>query len=549
MANRFAAIAVLLAAVLASVGVGVTAAPSAAVAAGFAAAWRQSAGVTVSRDVSLRDGGSTAVSRLLPGHRWAASFDVRLQRRSALAIGLGGTAGGFLLERGDGRGERLRAGTGIVDLRDRRGWRPGWRHVEVTAGARPAVDGRRVPGLPRRRGRLRFQLLRGGADVSALVLSEADRPDALLLHRLSSLRARTPPGRFPLGAGAGDRLRFARGWTSGFWPGALWQAASLAGRGSVFERWAIESTVAHLGRERADTHDLGFMYGRSSLAAYRQLCKTRAGGEAPRCERLRRSVLTAASRLLELAESNRATGTIPMSTRGAVADTIIDSVMNLGILGWASRVTGEPRFSETASRHAHTVARLLVRADGSTAQSIHTRRDDGAVVEVHSHQGIGPDSTWARGQAWAVYGFAQTALDQADPALARVAERAAGFVAARLPDGGVPRYDYDAPAGAPADVSAGVITAAGLFRIDAACRALPGACAQPSRWWRLGARMLDAALRHASRRPPLGLLGHQVYTLGGETRWDDDAELIFGLDYALEAVAARERRTHMPVMR
>jgi unsaturated chondroitin disaccharide hydrolase len=177
-----------------------------------------------------------------------------------------------------------------------------------------------------------------------------------------------------------------------------------------------------------------------------------------------------------------------------------------------------------------------VRDDGSTAQAVDVRRSDGAVERIHTKQGYSDSSTWARGQGWAVYGFAETAESLHDAGLLAVAERAAGFVESRLPASGIPLYDYDAPPGSPIDTSAGVITAAGLLHLDAACRSMPGSCHGQERWRPLAKRMLAASLKRAGRRPPLGFLGSQVYALGGKHTWDDSGEFGFGLDYALEAI-------------
>ena len=130
-----------------------------------------------------------------------------------------------------------------------------------------------------------------------------------------------------------------------------------------------------------------------------------------------------------------------------------------------------------------------------------------------------------------------------------MAVRTADYVASHLPPGAIPLWDYDAPAGAPVDVSAGVITAAGLFHLATACRALAGVCSSDSsRWVALGRRMLAAGLGRASDQPPLGLLGSQVLDEREESCWCNGGELSFGLTYALEglqleaASGGRQRR-------
>jgi hypothetical protein len=182
-----------------------------------------------------------------------------------------------------------------------------------------------------------------------------------------------------------------------------------------------------------------------------------------------------------------------------------------------------------------------VRPDGSTAQSVHFDRTTGRVLLVHTHQGLSAASTWARGQAWALYGFTVSASALRDRELLRTAERTAGWVADHLPPSGVPLYDY-AALGGPMDTSAGVIAAAGAMRLARLCERWRGACAQPRRWGSLGRRLLRAALGHVSRSAPLGYLGQQVGTLGGRESWDDDAELVYGLRYALEAVSLSRSR-------
>jgi hypothetical protein len=245
-------------------------------------------------------------------------------------------------------------------------------------------------------------------------------------------------------------------------------------------------------------------------------------------------VLTAARELVALAATNARAGTIP--TNPTSGNTIIDSMMNIAILPWASRVTGDPVYARVAARHAQVVASLLVRPDGSTAQSVNFDRSSGRVLYISTHQGLSASSTWSRGQGWAVYGFAQAAVDLRSVALLRVALRAAGYVARRLPAGGIPLWDYDAAPGSPVDVSAGVITAAGLMHLAAACRSFSGVCSGgPGRLVALSRRMLRAALGRASGAPPLGLLRDQVLNERGRGCWCDGGELIFGLTYALEA--------------
>jgi unsaturated chondroitin disaccharide hydrolase len=476
------------------------------------------------------------VTPALPAQGWDVSFDLSLSPGSRVQVGLGATM--VVLDRTIGSREPSL-------VRDRTSYRlhdsPGWSskmpdHVEVTsAPSRLNIDGQPLSLRTGRGGALSFRVLRGRATVTALIVSAAGDAAALLFHRLAELHARVPPGLFPFGADTTDKVRYAFTWTSGFWAGSLWEAAALEPAGGMFARWALEATIDHFPTKPPPTHDVGFMYGESWRAAWDALCRGRSHPAAV-CPHLKSVAVAAANELRSLAATNPGSGTIPTTATSSYGDTIIDSMMNLAILTWAGRVTGNPAYDRLASHHAHVIASLLVRRDGSTAQAVNFDRTTGTVLSIGTHQGLSDTSTWARGQAWAVYGFAQTAAALRDRSLLAVAQRAATYVAAHLPADGVPLWDYNAPAGSPIDVSAGVITAAGLLHLAGACREMPGACRRPGRWTALARRMLASSMQLASREPPVGFLGPQLLNERRPSCWCNHGELIFGLTYALEAV-------------
>jgi hypothetical protein len=479
--------------------------------------------------------GQPQLQRSLPT-RFAVSMDLALVKGAALELNLGSPGSSLTLTRTANGATVLHDGASTVALATRTGWLPGdSRHVELTDRAL-AIDGRTValPKVPPSGAVLSLRATRGRAQVSALIITDPRRRASLLLHRLAELHARVPKRAQLAGSDRRDRLHYHSIWTGGFLAGALWQAASLAPQGGVFANWALAATVAHFGRERSGTHDVGFMYGQSSLMALRRLCG-RASTTPGLCARLRRSVLTAAQELKLLAAGNPGAGTIPTRRGGAVAQTLVDSMMNIAILPWAGRVTGNRSYVRLASHQAHVIGSLLVRPDGSTYQAVHFDRSTGRIVFVGTHQGIADTSTWSRGQGWALYGFAQAAQDLHDGALLATAQQVAGYASRQLPATGVPPWDYSAPTGRPVDVSAGVIQAAGFLHLVQACNAMPGTCGDTSSWAPQSRTLLTAALGRASARPPLGLLGSQV--LDGRRRTCcNGGELIFGLSYALEAL-------------
>lgn len=482
--------------------------------------------------------GAGAIEQL-PSSSWVVSFDARLPLGSRLQVGLGFDGTPVTLSNVGGAPRASLAHDVSYALRTPAGWLGGgsW-HIEAT-NTRLAIDGRSLPAGTSAATAITFRAQAGRPQVDALIATPSSDRGLLLLHRLAELHARTPPRQFPIGATTGDRIVYGSTyWTSGFWAGALWQAAAIAPAGGLFARWALTATIDHFGQERADTHDVGFMYGESSLRAWQALCNARSVPPASPalCARLRRSVLIAADELLALAASNPGAGTIPTNATSPQADTIIDSMMNIAILPWASQVTGDRAYARLAAHQAQVLARLLVRPDGSTAQAVNFNRKTGRVLSVGTHQGLSNSSTWSRGEGWAVYGFAQTAVELNDRGVLRVAQRIAKFVAANLPADGIPRWDYDAPAGAPVDISAGVITAAGLLHLASACEVLAGACTNPGHWVELARRMLSAALERVGDQPPLGFLGSQVLNERASSCWCNGGELIFGLTYALEGL-------------
>jgi hypothetical protein len=498
-----------------------------------------------------KDGGT--LSHVLPTRRWALSVDLALAPEARAEIGLGDRKARHALKllRFSSGGPQLRRGNGRTVALTKTKSPPwgNWVHLEVRAmphGVEGRIGGQEFKLGKRPSADLSITVTKRKLRLDNLIASATDR-ESLLLHRLADLQSRVPPGGSLVGADHKDRLDLRpRIWTRGFLPGSLWQAAGRTRRSDLFVNWAIERTVGNFGLETADTHDQGFLYEISSVAAYRRECRTETERAEPLCQQLRSSALTAADRLLELAASNPGAGTIPTgashpSADPTISDTLIDSLMNLPLLYWASDETGDPRYGIVAARHVHRVAELLVRGDGSTAQSVHMDRRTGKVLRIHTHQGLNSYSTWARGQAWAIYGLTTSAGALQDPSLLSTAEHAAEWVDAHLPPSGVPPYDYFAPESTGEANAAGVITAAGLYRLSALCKQMVGTCRQPLRWKPLADFMLDAALRGVSRIPPLGFFSGSTDL--GSDRYGalSKGERAFGLYYALEAIRLRAR--------
>lgn len=250
-------------------------------------------------------------------------------------------------------------------------------------------------------------------------------------------------------------------WTNGFWTGMLWLASDVSGQSRP-----REIAMAHLdsyehrlaARVNIDHHDLGFLYSLSAVAASMRTADVRATTIGLRAA----TVLL--GRYLPVAGVIQAWGDLddPVQ-RGRI---IIDCNLNLPLLFWASRRTGDERFSAAARHHLMMAGRHLVRADASTFHTFYFDPVHGLPMFGRTHQGYADDSCWARGQAWGIYGFALGYRHTRDPQLLRLAKRLANYYLNRLPQDGVCYWDLHFTCGTePRDSSAAAIAACGMLEL------------------------------------------------------------------------------------
>lgn len=249
-------------------------------------------------------------------------------------------------------------------------------------------------------------------------------------------------------------------WVGGHWVGLLWLAYAATGDPSfaaAARDWA-KRLLPQLN-DQAD-HDLGFLFKLGFVLGY-QLT-----GD----ENLKAPALEAAAILSRRFNSHghfiQAWGALDASPelRGR---TIMDTMMNLDLLFWAGKETGDPRYVEIATAHARTTLAHHFRPDGSTSHVCDFDPETGAFLKQDTHQGLSADSCWSRGQAWGVYGFADCYSATGDPAFLNASRRLIEYLWPRLPADFIPYWDFDSTL-IPNDVrdsSAASILAAGLLSL------------------------------------------------------------------------------------
>ena len=191
-------------------------------------------------------------------------------------------------------------------------------------------------------------------------------------------------------------------WTNGFWGGLNWLLYNATGR----EDYLITARESErlLDEALADYdelhHDVGFMWHILSGASYRL-----TGDKASRKRNLYAASILSSRFILGGGFIRAWNGSSKFygDTSGA---TIIDTMMNLPLLYWASEELSDDRFKRVAMAHADTTIKTHIRDDGSVAHIVDHDRGDGSVITTYGGQGYGVGSSWTRGQGWAIYGFA-----------------------------------------------------------------------------------------------------------------------------------------------
>lgn len=253
-------------------------------------------------------------------------------------------------------------------------------------------------------------------------------------------------------------------WTNGFWGGILWHLYASTGKDRFAEIAAHSEQVLDrcLDQFYGLHHDVGFMWLPTSVANYKLTGNQESRKRALHAANLLAGRFNLAGRFIRAWND-----TDGPDTRGWA---IIDCMLNLPLLNWATDETGDPRYRQIAIAHADTVMRSFIREDGSSDHIVEFDPITGERVKAYGGQGYRDGSAWTRGQGWAIYGFAVAYAQTGKAEYLQTARRVADFFSSRIPSSGLIPIDFDQPA-APAweDSCGAAVAACGFLELAKHC--------------------------------------------------------------------------------
>lgn len=256
-------------------------------------------------------------------------------------------------------------------------------------------------------------------------------------------------------------------WITGFYGGILWYMYMLTEdeKYLVHAKKAAERFDEALMEYKSLSHDVGFQFLHTSVADYQI-----TGDEASRVRALHAATILAGrynpnGRFIRAWNDDISI----FSELPRTGYAIIDCMMNIPLLYWASEVTNDPRFRQTANNHADTVINTFIRDDGSVNHIVIFDPETGEVLQKPAGQGFAEGSSWTRGQAWAIHGFATAYHYTKETRYLDAAKKIANYFADCLTDDFMP-IDFRQPSEPKcADCSAAAIAASGYLELLKYC--------------------------------------------------------------------------------
>lgn len=253
----------------------------------------------------------------------------------------------------------------------------------------------------------------------------------------------------------------SKDWTSGFFPGELWFLYEYT-QNNFWKKKAQQHTdILEKEKMNGSTHDMGFKVYCSFGNGYR-LTQDEHYKEV-----LLQSAHTLATRFKPAAGIIRSWD---HSTAKWVCPVIIDNMMNLELLFWATKESKDSTFYRIAVNHARTTMKHHFRPDFSSYHVIDYDTITGQVLKKNTHQGFADESAWSRGQAWALYGYTMCYRETRLPEFLEQAQNIEKylFTHPNMPEDLIPYWDFDAPGipDEPRDVSAATVIASALYELS-----------------------------------------------------------------------------------
>lgn len=299
-------------------------------------------------------------------------------------------------------------------------------------------------------------------------------------------------------------------WTTGFWTGEIWLAYEQCRDPLLLQAGEVQvnSFLDRITRRvDVDNHDMGFLYTPSCVAAYKL-----TGNETAR-----KAALMAADNLLDRFQEKgqffQAWGELGARDNYRL---IIDCLLNMPLLFWASEVTGDEYYEKKARAHIETAMKYVIRPDHSTYHTYFFDPDTGMPVKGVTHQGHRDGSAWSRGQAWGIYGSAYSYRILKKEEYLDVFRKVSDYFMEHLPSDLIPYWDFDFDDGStePRDSSAAAIAACGMLEMADQLTGEEGEACRATARRLMKALVKNCAVR--SEKESNGLLLHGTYARASE---------------------------------
>lgn len=308
-----------------------------------------------------------------------------------------------------------------------------------------------ILGCSQKENKQNSELIDRGEDYSTILDKAVDQ--------YKVLRGSLPEDRFPKTFEGGELVTSNSGWwCSGFYPGSLLFLYEQTGQDWLIKEATRMMRVLEKEQFNTGTHDLGFMMFCSFGKAYQK-------NPTPEI----REILINSAKSLS-SRFNSEVGCIrSWNSKPDDFIVIIDNMMNLELLFWATEQTGDSTYYDIAVEHANTTMKNHFRSDFSSYHVLNYDTKTGEVKEKKTAQGYSDNSAWARGQAWGLYGYTMTYRCTKDQRYLEIAKNIADFLLdhPNLPTDKIPYWDFNAPniPDAKRDASAAAITASALLEL------------------------------------------------------------------------------------